>query len=151
MTANDLTEMAVIEGAIEQLSGDGFTGEAYLQDMFGTTILRPGDAVVMTCAIGGVEQALWKITGTHLADAARSFLAYDGVVWSAPASVPKDEIHVTYWNVMNRLNRIAREMFDGSDGTEECCNVEDVTCRDDDAQADTLRVFARAAEELRTA
>lgn len=65
-----ITQADVVRAAIHQLSKrGGYTADYYFQpkagtgdaDDFGPKV--PGEHVGATCAIGGVEQAIWQLTG----------------------------------------------------------------------------------------
>src|SRR5687767_1206341 len=104
------TEALVIEAAIEQIR-KGFTPDAY----FSPSPQRPGEHIQQTCAVGGVEQGLWQVTGK--------------VVTGHEARPTGNTI---YARVMSRLNRIAVELYPlqppGEDGVEETnTDLEDIT------------------------
>jgi hypothetical protein len=163
------TEAQVLEETIKILE-KGFTSKAYFKYEGGSwsTAVKehqlsdgtrtPGPEVVSTCAIGGVEQGIWKLTG-KVVTGSRKQAAYQ------PESTHyKDETRVLYAKVMKRVNRISKQLFDKQfihDGFGDrrskgkpfrVDNVERVTFTPGSERAKkqrTLKVFRTALEEVR--
>ncbi len=103
------TEIKVLDAAIEQISKrGGYTASGYQRTKAGVNLDRPGPQAYACCAIGGVEQAIWKITGEDIVSRFGR--------WVKPASWRRD----LYANVVRRLNRKAKELYG-------CDDIEDVT------------------------
>ena len=151
MSTAEITERDIIEAALEQFrKRGGFTPYAYFETRNGEVIdldyltdLKGGQRVVSACAIGGVEHALFGLTGRAVDWNERGRdglgLAYDG-----PIRTRQKPLQL-YAKTMRLLNRVAREMFPN-----EVFNVEEVTTLRDDRQIDrrnTIRVFEKALEE----
>ena len=99
-SVRDITEADVLEAAVEQLSQrKGYTADTYFRTTAGTETGNPGANVAACCAIGGVEQAIWKLTGQVVSDERQ--IAYG----SRPSN--RRVINRLYWKVMNRLNAVA--------------------------------------------
>lgn len=143
-----LTESAVLEEAISLFDRrGGFTPDVY----FSTPEFAPegpGPLVKSACAIGGVEQAIWKLTGETIPKTVRQTLAYRRSETGKLRT--KRDTYVIYARVMGRLNRISRERFSEKTGYGEVEDVEDVTQVGSRATAkkNTLGVFRTALSEI---
>lgn len=128
------TEAQVIEAAIEQVK-KGFDAGAYLVGREGYSVEFAGPDVVATCAIGGVEQALWKETGKVL----------------GPNKRMKFRTNSTYGRIMRRLNRIAREKYPTDPEGTTVLNLEDITFWGSElaAKRRTLKVMRLALDEIK--
>ncbi len=138
-----ITEADVIREAISRFksSGGGFTRDAYFNPRSSNAVsYKPGKNVGSTCAIGGIEQAIWKLTGEDVSED-----RYE----SAKVAVPKWQ--TLYARIMRRLNAKAREMFPTlkHDG-EEILTVEELTFVDGErlARKRMLEVFSAALTDL---
>ena len=89
-----VTEADVVREAIEVV-GKGFTSMNYFQNSS-----SPGPEVGATCAIGGVEQAIWRLTGKDVSGER---------YWSAKPAIPKRR--TLYARVMKQLNAKACELY----------------------------------------
>lgn len=100
----DVTEVDVLEAAVTQLEKeDGYTSSHYFLHTNGWRDLQePGPNVGAVCAIGGVEQAIWRLT-RQVVTKDRSVAAYG----EGPAS--KRHASMLYARVMDRLNAIAKK------------------------------------------
>jgi hypothetical protein len=67
--------------------------------------VTPGRDVVAACAIGGIEQALWRLTGEKVSNERE--LAYAGTDRHSGRR-PESEVFGAYWGVMFRLNAETR-------------------------------------------
>jgi hypothetical protein len=136
MSVSDITEADVIGAAIEQLSKkDGYDSGNYfsllskseLDEAEGLvtvyTFETPGPDVGATCAIGGVEQAIWRLTGQVVTNE-----RYDAAYHETAAS--KRHVSQLYAKVMRRLNSIARaeiKQLDLEEVPTEACAIEELT------------------------
>jgi len=139
------SEAEVITEAIALLSARGSFTPAHYQvwqddDEDDDARDVPGEGVVRMCAIGGVEQAIWRLTGKDVS-ADRNAVA-------RRASTNRRTL---YANVMRRPNRKARELYpDGING-DSVYTVEHVTFVEGSrstVRRRTLRVFDAALKEL---
>jgi hypothetical protein len=157
------TEVKVLEAAVRWFreDEDRYTPDWYLADGDDEEI-TPGREVATTCAIGGVEQAVWLTTGKVLTDEDRH-LAYVGRRGSeeAPETAVRAEHKTAYWRVMRRLNVEAVRRGDRGDydkylGAPETsvgrvADVEDVTQmgRESDTFREMMGVFEAALRQAK--
>lgn len=156
-----VSERAVLEQAIKEIES-GFTPDFFMliendddgeiEDQEATPGLDNNE-VIAVCAIGGVEQALWRLTGEAIPNNLRRERAYR---LSPDEDDPEFDTELTsdtqrvYTRVMLRLNvaavEWARERFDADDPSASVRNVEEVTNLDDHdiSRGYTLEVFSRA-------
>lgn len=128
MKVSEITEADVLEAAIEQFKGNGYTSEAYfsnpsLSDWDQPN--KPGPNVGAACAIGGVEQALWKLTGKVVGDEARDFASY-----GYKKKGDRRQITRLYANTMHLLNEVAKKspLLQGENAPEPHeCPIEQLT------------------------
>lgn len=109
-----LTEAAVLAETIAFFGKPGsFVNEMYFkhrhQDAYRYDSSGPGADVYAACAIGGIEQAVWKLTHTAITHNERRMFAY---LVSEKEKVGRlTDTRRVYARVMGRVNRIAAEMF----------------------------------------
>lgn len=128
MKLSEITEATVLEAAIEQLSKkDGYDPGNYFSvlDADGDVVQlqNPGPNVGATCAIGGVEQAIWRLTQQNLTPE-----RYDAAYRETAAS--KRRTSQLYARVMRRLNDVARKnraLKEDFDGDIPGCPIEQLT------------------------
>lgn len=102
-----VTQADVVREAIKQLrKKDGFVTDFFLKPKDPRLLYhhaqRPGDHVGATCAIGGVEQAIWKLTGKDV--------TADRVL--AQATVPSKSVrNALYRGVITKLNAKTRNLY----------------------------------------
>lgn len=131
----------------------GFTADTYFASELRGCQDEPGPDVIATCAIGGVEQAIWMLTGEFVT-ARRRPLAYLESETEVLAD-SLDETHLVYARVMARLNRVAVTL--GAPNVEEVTTFHDWDEDDEDYVglnpnlAGTLDVFETAAARLELA
>ena len=135
----DITEVDVLEAAVEQLSQRrGYTADYYFVTPEGLSREFPGDDVGACCAIGGVEQAIWKLTGRVVTD--NRGIAYG----DRPDRLSTNRL---YWRVMRRLDDVARrkhpKLLAGRNG----CAIEQLTFAA--GKPTVVRAFRTALEEAR--
>ncbi len=126
------TEIKVLDAAIEQISKrGGYTAGGYQRTRDGYNLDRPGAETYACCAIGGIEQAIWQITGE---DVVGRFGR-----WIRPQSSRRD----LYANIVRRLNRKAQELYG-------CADVEDVTfgAQERTTRPKVLNVMQAVRDEL---
>lgn len=140
-----VTEADVIDAAIKQFEKPGgFTHEFYFRGK-GLSVTTghggPSERVTATCAIGGVEQAVWQMTGRVVDETSRELIAVrdNGI----PAEHGRPRHLVIYQKVMNRVNRIARDLYPEDPTGDSTGNVEDITLWDDGDTDETVRRRAR--------
>lgn len=150
--ATEVTEVDVIKAAIEQVRRrDGFTDSSYFRDTDGEMMTLSdvnGRQVGATCAVGGVEHALYKLTG-EIVSARRHKVA--GV--PVPKIKGRTDAERLYVCVMARANRIAREMFPvNTDSGDPNRTVEEVTFygSQEASRRRVAKVFRAALEEAQT-
>ena len=111
MKVSEITEVTVLEAAIEQLSKkDGYDPGNYFSTLdeipgegqYFLSVPGPGPQVGATCAIGGIEQALWSLTRQNLAEE-----RYQAAYLETAAS--RRRTSQLYAAVMQRLNALARK------------------------------------------
>lgn len=107
-------EVEVLEAALAELSRPrGYTAAAYHQDWRGDNVRDPkpgyrlrsvGDLATSSrhCAVGGVEHAVWKITGEDVRDAREQA--------KLGRTRRRARPYLLYARVMRRLNRHARDV-----------------------------------------
>lgn len=138
---SEITEADVLEAAVEQLEkDDGYTSDNYFRGSW-QGLTRPGPNVVATCAIGGVEQAIWRLT-KQIVTPERS--------WAALYEVPASKRHtsVLYADVMRRLNAIAKKRGYRYSGFEVAgCPIENLTFVA--SKRVVVNAFKKALEEAR--
>lgn len=126
-----LTQAAVLRGAIEQIeSRGGFTSSMYFKHRGGSWAEpRPGPNVGATCAVGGIEQAIWKLSGEHVDN-------FRGISPSlAKRQARTHPALPIYAAVMSRVDRLARKLYpEGPDGTT-VRTLEEITFRWSDRYA----------------
>lgn len=132
-------DIAVIDEAIEQISKpDGFVTDRYLttSDGFDSNYFPqvPGPKVVATCAVGGIEQAVWKLTGK--APAVHQFA-------HQPASRRS-----LFGRVLTRVNRKATKLFPDAEDIE---SVTFLAGDDEDARQRVLQVFEAVRADYQAA
>jgi hypothetical protein len=155
-----MLEVRVLEAAVAWFEEDEshYTPEVYLRTESGDE--TPGREVVAACAIGGVEQAVWMVTGKSVI-AERSRLAYIGK-GGEERQTPGDadtlnEQHEVYWRVMRRLNleavsqRKEGVFAEFEDEGYEINDVEDVTELGDHSRELMLDVFRAALAQAKAA
>jgi len=102
---SSVTPADVLEAAIGQLSKpDGYTPDTYFARR-GTecfSLETPGPDVGATCAIGGVEQAIWILTGQIVTEE-RGEAAFNN------RAASKRTTSRLYAEVMSELNAVARQ------------------------------------------
>lgn len=128
MKLSEITEATILEAAIEQLSKpDGYDPEKYFSVLVGVgtyAVPGPSPKVGATCAIGGVEQAIWRLTSHNVRPERHSAAHYETAASGRHSSV-------LYAGVMRRLNAIARKhpaykAAYGSDSADDCA-IESLT------------------------
>lgn len=123
----------------------GFTPDAYFDGPFYSGSGRPSQNVASVCAIGGVEQAIWKLCDEDVTDQ-RKFLAYTRSEEEVDGRL--SAVHVLYGRVMGRLNRIARERY-----SRRGVNYIETVTTDwsrPTAKKNMLSVFEQALEEVKS-
>lgn len=147
-----VTQADVVRTAIQQLSKTGgYTPETYFAPKpGGAHDGRPGAHVGATCAIGGVEQAIWQLTGEVVHDdpmaGVRERLAQRPEPALSGSETPRQKL---YAGVMRKLNRKARALFpDLDEGM--ISTVEEVTYvgDEDESLGRTLQVFNAVLADL---
>lgn len=147
-----VTEAAVLDEAITFFERRGGFNENYYFLGKGKNyyVSEPGEKVVAACAIGGIEQAIWKITGDNVKHDRDTF---KGLADENAKTRRLSETQRVYARVMGRLNRLAREKYgsivDGAVGYD--CFIEDLTAATNSHDLNrqrTLDVFRTARAEL---
>lgn len=139
-----VTQADVVRQAIKQLrKKDGFVTDRFLQSKDGADhVQRPGDHVGATCAIGGVEQAIWKLTGKDVT-ADRDLVRVGG-------ALNKSVRNALYRGVITKLNAKARKLYplDGLNGPIE--TLEELTFEDElpVAKRRVLKVYRAVLADL---
>lgn len=142
-----ITQRAVVRTAVEQLSKrGGYTADTYFSTTSARYLSRPGDSVGVTCAIGGVEQAIWKLTGENVGAHVRFRLAQTAVPELEGDETPRQRL---YAGVMRKLNAKARDLFPVLEG-ELIDTVEEVTFAGSHrtSRRRTLQVFNAVLADL---
>lgn len=148
-----ITQADVVRGAVQQLSKrGGYTADHYFASKVGDgyDVEGPGDHVGATCAIGGVEQAIWKLTGesvdTSLYGEIRERLARQEEPVLTGSETPRQKVYAA---VMRKLNAKARKLFPELDG-EQIATVEEVTFQGSRtvSRKRTLQVFNAVLADL---
>jgi hypothetical protein len=110
-----VTQADVVRAAIQQLSKrGGYTPDSYFAGKSSGDChpAVPGADVGATCAIGGVEQAIWRLTGESVVasffDPVRERLAQSSKPLLDGTETPRQRM---YASVMAKLNRKARKLF----------------------------------------
>lgn len=133
-----VTELQVIDAAIEQFEKrGGFTTSHYQQNKKGYESDYPGEHVVSCCAVGGVEQAIWQLTGK------------DPTREHGRMVQPPSYRRSIYARVIRKLNRKAVALYPVLDGSH-MMDVEDITFHGSKtvAKKRVLRVFRAVREDL---
>ena len=137
-----VTEVDVLTAALEQLEKPGgYDDSTYFRTRDGYTTQYAGDSVGATCAIGGVEQAIWRLTGKVIGNRQRRLGAY--------REQAADRSHVTrlYAKVMKRLNAVARATPAATQFDDGGCAIEQLTFLR--AKRSVLKAFRVALEQAR--
>jgi hypothetical protein len=138
-----VTQADVIRAAIAQFKKrGGYTPNGYLVDGRGLET-GPGDHVRACCAIGGVEQAIWKLTGENVIGLRLQVGQQD-----VPPPVYRRTL---YGGVMRKLNAKARKLYPTLPGMDRKIEtVEDVTfCgTKQTSKKRMLRVFEEVLADL---
>jgi len=141
-----ITQRQVVEAALAQLrKRGGYTSAQYFQRRGSSAGLsHPGPEVAACCAIGGVEQAIWQLTGEDVSDW-RSRFAHRVL----RGRVQRGSRQALYAGVMQRLNRKARQLYPEIDGVS-IDTVEEVTFYGTDrtSRARVVNVFEAVLEDL---
>ena len=109
-------------------SPERFTPDVYLEGEDEKHVDVPGRGVARTCAVGGIEQAVWRLTGENVAAGRQEIQVDGGLLYqvkneNVPLPDELDETHRLYARVMGRLNRLVAARF----ADEEIVDIEDVT------------------------
>lgn len=148
-----ITQADVVRGAVQQLSKrGGYTADSYFAAKPGreTSCDGPGDHVGATCAIGGVEQAIWRLTGESVDPSLyhdiRDRLARRQEPLFYGGETPRQKLYAA---VMRKLNAKARKLFPELGG-ERILTVEEVTFAGSHATSRkrTLQVFNAVLADL---
>lgn len=130
-----VTQADVLRAALAHFKSrkGGFTRDAY----FSNDEEAPGQHAGATCAIGGVEQAIWKLTGQTISEEHRESL---GQEQGYPS---KEDRFSLYGGVMRKLNAEARKRFPVDEDGDEIRTLEEVTMMGTPkvAKKRTLEVF----------
>lgn len=142
-----VTQRQVVQAARDQIAKrGGYTSSTYFQARGRSYHLsRPGEDVGACCAIGGVEQAIWKLTGEDVSSF-RSRIAQA----IRPRRLRSDDSRVKlYAGVMARLNAKARKMYPVLEG-DEIDNIEHITFHASDrtSRLRVLNVMDAVLEDL---
>lgn len=139
VVVSKLTEADVIAAAIKQLEKpDGYTDGYYFRHEAGGNSMRPGEHVGACCAIGSIEQAIWKLTGSVVTKE-RHAAAYR-------SRKPSDRKAVTrlYVRTMKLLNAVAKETPAAKEFDRGGCAIEQLTFYR--AKRTVLKAFRTALE-----
>lgn len=149
---SELTAADVIGAALEQIrTEEGYTdGFYFLDEKRERTLDEPGANVGATCAIGGVEQALWRLTG-QVVTGERERAAYPENRQYGRLFSPRSTVSRLYFEAMAILNRVALRTrraweFDSGEGV---CPIEQLTFLAD--RPTVVRAFRRALKEAEKA
>jgi hypothetical protein len=147
------TEADVIRAAIKQIQKrDGFTTSAYFHDANGNYMELAevnGKKVAATCAIGGIEHAIFQLTNEIISEDERRTNAQ----LATPRSRAKTGALGLYVKTMRRINRLARELYPTDVDGDKNTTVEELTFYGSDAAAKqrVRKVFKAALEEAESA
>jgi len=129
MTVADLpSEVDVLAKTLEWFRDQNhFTDDFYIyvddtKNTNGQILDQVGPHTASTCAIGGVEHAIWLLTKENV------FAVREAAFMEEPTTRRRQPVLVLYVAVMRRLNRVARQLY-GDHGyeTDPLRTIEQVT------------------------
>ena len=150
MTVDLPSEVEVLAKTLEWFRNpDHFTDSAYVEldndekNTNGQLYDQVGPHTASTCAIGGVEHAIWLLTKENV------YAVREAAFMEEPTTRRRQPVLVLYVRVMRRLNRVARQLY-GDHGyeTDPLRTIEQVTLID---EFDTVERYEAMRNVLRRA